>query len=60
MAGNARSRGPLPVTATEPSSSVRNTAAPEARSRASVPGAGCPYRFSAPTGTIARRGLTRS
>lgn len=60
MAGNARSRDPLPATATEPSSSVRSTAEPDARSRASVTAAGCPYLFPLPTGTIASRGRIRS
>ncbi len=60
LAGNARSRTPVPLTAIEPSVSVRSTVAPMARRRASVPGAGCPYRFFVPTGTIASRGRTRS
>lgn len=60
MAGNARSPGPLPDTAIEPSVSVRSTAEPSDRNRASVPPAGWPYRFPEPTGTIARRGRIRS
>lgn len=42
LAGNDRSRTPLPVTAIEPSRSVRSTVAPSSRSRSSVRGAGCP------------------
>lgn len=55
-------RRPSAVSSTDtvPSRSVRSTRAPDACSRASVDGAGCPYGLPVPADATATRGRTAS